>query len=552
MGRKEKQNAKAIDEEHDVVNFNGASTPSLVFSSDDDEANQDLSLKIVEKAMRMRAAKHAPNDDVSSPFSQKSELAVPLNDVVSDLPSAIADSEVTEKKKTAKLKREAAGDQSVVIAEEQEMEETSNATENHEFVEGSPVLIGHNMVLRKLLRGPRYFDPPDSSWGACFNCGEDGHAAVNCSAAKRKKPCYVCGGLGHNARQCTKAQDCFICKKGGHRAKDCLEKHTSRSKSVAICLKCGNSGHDMFSCRNDYSPDDLKEIQCYVCKRVGHLCCVNTDDATPGEISCYKCGQLGHTGLACSRLRDEITSGATPSSCFKCGEEGHFARECTSSIKSGKRNWESSHTKDKRSQKENDYMGNRSASNDMVGARRKKRSPTEERGFSTPKKSKSRGGWTAEYPTEERGFTTPKKSKSRGGWTTEHPTEERGFTTPKKSKNRGGWTSEHPLEQKDYTTPKKSKSRGGWMSEHPEEFFPPMSSRSNGYRSLGTPSSRNNKIHSFGGGSHTPSYKSSKVWNDHAGTSMSQGSARSNHHRFSASRFGNSSSDGHGRNYNWW
>lgn len=55
-------------------------------------------------------------------------------------------------------------------------------------------------------------------------------------------------------------QDCFICKKGGHRAKDCLEKHTSRSKSVAICLKCGNSGHDMFSCRNDYSPDDLKVV----------------------------------------------------------------------------------------------------------------------------------------------------------------------------------------------------------------------------------------------------------------------------------------------------
>lgn len=48
-------------------NLDGASTPSLVFSSDDDdeEANQDLSLKIVEKAMRTREAKLSPNDDVS-------------------------------------------------------------------------------------------------------------------------------------------------------------------------------------------------------------------------------------------------------------------------------------------------------------------------------------------------------------------------------------------------------------------------------------------------------------------------------------------------------
>ncbi|RDX93330.1 Cellular nucleic acid-binding protein, partial [Mucuna pruriens] len=515
MGRKEKPNAKAIIEnEQDTLN--AASTPSLVFTSDDDddyEANQDLSLKIVEKAIRMRAAKHAPNDAAST----KPELALPQNDGVSD-------SEMTVKKKTTRLKVQA-GDQSVIMAEEQEMEETTEAADNHESVEDSTVQTGDNMVLRKLLRGPRYFDPPDNnSWGACFNCGEEGHAAVHCTAEKRKKPCYVCGDLGHNAKQCTKAQDCFICKKGGHRAKNCPEKHASTSKNISICLKCGNSGHDMFFCRNEYSLDDIKEIQCYVCKRLGHLCCVNTDDATPGEISCYKCGQLGHTGLACSRLRDEIATGATPGSCFKCGEEGHFARECTSSVKAGKRYRESSNTKDKSFQKENDYMGNRSAPNDMGRARKKKRPPMEERGFSTPKKSKSRGGWIEDHSTE---------------------------TTPKKSKSRGGWTAEHPSEQKGYTTPKKSKSRGGWKEEHHEEFFPPMSTRSS-FRFSGTPSSRSTNIHSYGSESRTPNYKSSKVWNGHAGTSMSQGSARSNHHRFSASRFGNFSTDGPGRHYKWW
>ncbi|KAM3684941.1 hypothetical protein ACB098_11G084200 [Castanea mollissima] len=110
-------------------------------------------------------------------------------------------------------------DQSVVVVNDKEEEETVEASNMVEPVDPNAVEITDNIVFRKLLRGPRYFDPPDSSWGACFNCGEEGHTVANCTAAKRKKPCFVCGSLEHNAKQCPKGQDCFICKKKWPRRK---------------------------------------------------------------------------------------------------------------------------------------------------------------------------------------------------------------------------------------------------------------------------------------------------------------------------------------------
>ncbi|XP_048429351.1 LOW QUALITY PROTEIN: CCHC-type zinc finger nucleic acid binding protein [Pyrus x bretschneideri] len=223
-------------------------------------------------------------------------------------------------------------DQAVVAKEEEKIEE-ANAVDLAEAKQPKNVEFTDNVVLRKLFRGPRYFDPPDSSWGACFNCGEEGHAAVNCTVAKRKKPCFVCGSLEHNAKHCRKGQDCFICKKRGHHAKDCPEKKNGGLLKSQICLKCGDSGHDMFSCRNDYSTNDLKEIQCYVCKRFGYLCCVKYVDTSPWEVSYYKCGSMGHTSMACVSLRDEETTGfGTPRLCYKCGEGGHIARECASLV----------------------------------------------------------------------------------------------------------------------------------------------------------------------------------------------------------------------------
>jgi hypothetical protein len=69
--------------------------------------------------------------------------------------------------------------------------------------DGPDVPLSDNIVLRKLLRIPRYFDPGETLLETCFNCGEEGHVAVNCPMEKRKRPCFVCGLFGHNSKQCT-------------------------------------------------------------------------------------------------------------------------------------------------------------------------------------------------------------------------------------------------------------------------------------------------------------------------------------------------------------
>nr|GEV62771.1 zinc finger, CCHC-type [Tanacetum cinerariifolium] len=346
---------------------------SIVLSSDDDEADDDLSLKIVQKAITR--ARH----ETTQVKKKKKKKKIKFNDGVED----------------AQTKQ----DEEVAPKENDETMETENPD---------------NIVLRKLLRGPRYFDPPDNSWGNCYNCGEAGHTAVNCTSAKRKKPCFVCGSLDHNVKECNKGKDCFICKKSGHRAKDCPEKSNWASQNTKICLKCGCSGHEMFSCKNKYSPSDLKEIQCYICKCFGHLCCVNYIDEGPTEVSCYRCGQLDHSGWECARVHAETTSNGTPSSCYKCGEEGHMARKCTSSAKKDKKKGDFLSPRKRGSN--GNYVGVRSVPPDFGNGRKRNKTQHEE-SSSSQLKHKGKGGWITEdlgdYDNHVRGSPkTPARHKS--------------------------------------------------------------------------------------------------------------------------------------------
>ncbi|CAH8379021.1 unnamed protein product [Eruca vesicaria subsp. sativa] len=424
---------------------------------DEEEANEDLSLKILKKALSRREL-----DD--SKETSMSDLCG--SGVVSTVKANGRDSK-SHKKKTKRTSVKDAHeipivlkdqDENILKGEDDEVEKTAEPTSS-------------NMVLKKLLRGARYFDPPDAGWETCYSCGDQGHVTINCpTPTTRKKPCFICGSLEHGAKQCTKGHDCYICKKAGHRAKDCPDKYKSGSKS-AVCLRCGEFGHDMILCKYEYSRDDLKDIQCYVCKSFGHLCCVEPCNSPSWAVSCYRCGQLDHTGLACGRYYEESTRKDSASSCFRCGEEGHFSRECPNSSSIS-----TSHGRDSPSLcyrcNGAGHFARECPNSSQVSKRTRETSTPSSKSHkkiretleysSTPcassgKKKKKKSKENSEHDSnlhESNGKNT-KKKKSEENW--EHystPHESNGKMKNKKKAHKG----EH-----------KSKQRGGWITEDLEE-----------------------------------------------------------------------------------
>ncbi|CAH2065524.1 unnamed protein product, partial [Thlaspi arvense] len=394
---------------------------------DDEEANEDLSLKILEKALSRRDSKETSMSDLCG----------------SGVVSTVMVNGGTFKKMTRNnledthqnvRKFDACGlmlfdffpklYQSITLKDQEEdnmVEEliTKGEEDVDDEVERSaepkPGETSSNMVLKKLLRGARYFDPPDAGWVSCYSCGEQGHITVNCpTPTKRRKPCFICGSLEHGAKQCTKGHDCYICKKGGHRAKDCPDKYKSGSKR-AVCLRCGDFGHDMILCKYEYSKDDLKDIQCYVCKSFGHLCCVEPGNTPSWAVSCYRCGQLGHIGLVSKRSREPSTPSSKPHKKIKENPE-----DVSTPLES---NGKTKKKKKKKKNKENSELNS---------------TPHESNGMTKTKKKKKENSEPNSTPHESNGKT--KKKKSHKG--------EQSQTTPHISNHRGGWMRED-LEEED-------------------------------------------------------------------------------------------------------
>ncbi|KAF5828786.1 hypothetical protein DUNSADRAFT_17082 [Dunaliella salina] len=52
-------------------------------------------------------------------------------------------------------------------------------------------------------------------------------------------------------------------------------------------------------CNQAYPASDLIHCRCYVCGRMGHLCCTKPPVVPVARMSCYYCGAEGHRGEDC-------------------------------------------------------------------------------------------------------------------------------------------------------------------------------------------------------------------------------------------------------------
>lgn len=320
--------------------------------SDDDAGNADLTLDILAKASSRNRDKSQGLDgnfmnglveilsssdveDADEGFKADRQHAkpdeTPASSVVPGLKIKEADEQIakidenerphTDGKKKSKKKKRKIADVSVDHTEKLQTDSLFTVIAD----DGED-----NLEMRKLLRGPRYFDLPEEK--TCFRCGNTGHTAADCTEELPKKACHVCGSLDHEGKECPLGS-CFICKGTGHFARSCPNKANCIEKdsgSLKFCLRCGDVGHEMNVCDRDYHPEDLKAIQCYVCKEFGHLCCADMVDSLEKQVSCYNCGELGHTGVGCAWRRSNGDSDKKSAKvCYKCGEEGHFARGCS-------------------------------------------------------------------------------------------------------------------------------------------------------------------------------------------------------------------------------
>ncbi|KAG7627249.1 putative transcription factor interactor and regulator CCHC(Zn) family [Arabidopsis thaliana] len=178
------------------INFlfdDGEDTVAII----DDEANEDLRLKILEKAFSRRNVDNKLDSDLS--FDPGVVSTVMVNGGKSK--------KVKNSKSNKKMKRNKLEAANEIVTHCVERQDEDNMVEDVVRGEEEDGETTSNSVMTKLLRGARYFDPLDAGWVTCYSCGEKDHITVSCPTLTNcRKSCFICASLEHGARQWTLMQ----------------------------------------------------------------------------------------------------------------------------------------------------------------------------------------------------------------------------------------------------------------------------------------------------------------------------------------------------------